>query len=74
MHITPSELDNMYWYDIIYMLNEYQNYVEETNDRYKQQEEEYKQQMPEVPKFEQPKIPQMKMPDMNSLTKGFKLN
>lgn len=61
IHIPPSELDNMFWYDIIYILKEHQNLIEKENEDYERQEKEYEEkykfEQPEMPKFEQPKMP-----------------
>ena len=32
LHIPPSEIDEMYWYDIMFILKEYTTYVEESNE------------------------------------------
>lgn len=70
LHIPPSEIDEMYWYDIMFILKEYTTYVEESNEESQRQEEEYRSKMQDV---QQPKVPEFKMPDMSSLAKGFRI-
>lgn len=70
LHIPPSEIDEMYWYDIMFILKEYTTYVEESNEESQRQEEEYRAKMQDV---QQPEVPEFKMPDMGSLAKGFRI-
>lgn len=70
LHIPPSEIDEMYWYDIMFILKEYTTYVEESNEESQRQEEEYRAKMQDV---QQPKVPEFKIPDMGSLAKGFRI-
>lgn len=62
IHIPPSELDEMYWYDIMYILKEHQTHVEEENEQMQTAESDYSEKygnltQPQVPKFEMPKMP-----------------
>ena len=61
LHIPPSEIDEMYWYDIMFILKEYTTYVEELDEESQRQEEECRAKMQDV---QQPMVPEFKMPDM----------
>lgn len=72
LNVSPSELDEMFWYDVIYMLKEYENYVKESNEESERQQKEYEAQQPEIPTFKQPQMPQINVPSIDSISKGFK--
>lgn len=63
----------MYWYDIILILNEYNEMAEESeqNNSYK---ENFEQQQADIAsKFSNMNTSNFKMPNMGSITSGFKM-
>ncbi len=77
MGIQPSEIDNLDFYMVEYLLQDLEEKVTEENKVHKKQEEEYKKQSsamktPQMPKvgstnfggFKTPKIPTPKIPKM----------
>lgn len=71
---TPEPvLREMYWYDVILILNRYNEMMNDENnknsfdDKIKQQHEEYTNQMNNI------KMPSFNMSNMNSITSGIKI-
>ena len=65
-------LQQMYWYDIILMLNEYHEMNEENEKNNKYNTDFEKQQSDISSKFSNMSS-SMKMPDMGSITSGFRM-
>lgn len=73
---TPEPiLREMYWYDIILMLNEYNDMVEENenNNQYKDSFEQYQSDITsKLPNINSSNIKMPNISNMNSITSGFK--
>lgn len=64
-HIQPSEIDNMPFYWIEMLIDEFTEMTERENKQYKEQKSEYATnlQQPNIPKVN---IPRVSMPSMSS--------
>jgi hypothetical protein len=72
LHISPCELEQMYFYDILYLYKAYADFVDEEAKQQKEQEAQYKQdyedKMPDYKNFNfNGKVPDMSHFDMSSL-------
>ena len=63
MHIQPSELDNMEYYEFQYLVKELLDHLKRENDANKGQQEQQSSMMGNM-KMPNMKIPSMKMPKM----------
>lgn len=63
MHIQPSELDNMEYYEFQYLVKELLDHLKRENDANKGQQEQQSGMMGNM-KMPNMKIPSMKMPKM----------
>ena len=63
LHITPLELDQMEFYRVEYMIQNYEEFIEEENKRYKQQEKDQGKSFSKS--SSQYKPPKMNIPKMN---------
>jgi hypothetical protein len=67
LHITPSELDDMEFYRVEYMVMNYEEFIEEENKQMKKQEKDQSMSMKQssgqykMPKMQVPKISVPKM-------------
>ena len=64
LHITPSELDQMEFYRVEYMLQNYEEFIEEENKRQKQQEKDQEKSYSQSKVGGQHKMPKMQVPKM----------
>ena len=66
LHITPHDLDNMEFYRIEYMIENYEEFIEEENKNYKKQERDQEKQFSKnkPPATGDFKVPKMKVPDI----------
>lgn len=60
LHVSPTELDNMEFYRIEYLLKEYEDYVNKENEEYEKQKADQQDQQQaqaySMPKFDMPKL------------------
>lgn len=68
LHIPPTEMWEMPFYDILYLYKAYSDYVDETNKHEMEQQAEYEEQMRDQ---QQSQIAQQmpKIPDYGSMTR-----
>jgi hypothetical protein len=70
LHITPSELDDMEFYRVEYMVMNYEEFIEEENKQMKKQEKDqnmsFKKNQPNTSQYKMPKmqVPKMSVPKM----------
>lgn len=67
LKIQPSEFENLYFYEIGLLLNEYKEYLEEKKRKDEEQEKEYKNNIPNMNSFN---IPKVQIPNYSGLVKG----
>jgi len=65
LNIVPSELDQMEFYRVEYMLQNYEEFIEEENKRNKDQESAQTKSMAQTKSSSMPKMPNMQVPKMN---------
>jgi len=60
LHISPLDLRQLEFYEIEYLLKNFEEYIDEEEKAYKKQEKDqqkkYQQQQQKMPKFETPKM------------------
>ena len=66
LNITPLEMGEMFWYDIMFLHKAYREYMEEEEKAQKAQEEEIKASQEEY----KPQNFKSQMPDINSIARG----
>ena len=70
LHITPSELDDMEFYRVEYMVMNYEEFIEEENKQMKKQEKDqnmsFKKNQSNTSQYKMPKmqVPKMSVPKM----------
>ena len=78
LHITPEQMGEMFFYDIMMLYDRYKQYVEEENEAQENQqkayEEGYQQNMnpSDMIRSAQKNMPNYSNMNMGNLTKGFK--
>lgn len=77
LHIPPSEIDNMLWYDIMMIYNAYSEYVDKENEENRieqdKYESEYQDKMDEYKNFNMPNVPKMDVATPNFNISNFNL-
>lgn len=48
LHVSPKEMGEMYFYDIMLLYNRYEQYVKDENERIENEQKEYNEQNPPV--------------------------
>lgn len=58
-HISPSEFENMPFWEYELFIEELNRVIKEDNDKQQKKMDEYERNKPQMPKFSQPRMPKM---------------
>ena len=70
LRMQPSEFENLYFYEVSMLMNNYQEYLEEKKRQDEEQEKQYSQNMPNMSSFN-PSNFKPSIPSNSGFSRGF---